>query len=209
MQRHLKIEPVSPGHSLSAHLREQTTTAHKQLESTSMLHDLVEPTLQLPNYRQIIERKWRAYHQWQQQLDEIFMAIELAPQWRINLHVEALSRELTADLQLNDDRTLPEPLEISGMADYLGHAYVFQGASLGASFILRALCSNQNLQVEGFYFFNVLSEDLLKGQSWVSWKQQLDALALEHSLNPADVGAAANRCFAHIQRWFQCPARCN
>ncbi len=181
-------------------LRQRTSAIHGQLDSDSILHELCDPMLTEVQYMRIIWQYRLAYECWQRALDRARVHLGLAPEWRLDLSVPALLHDCSA--YATDASCKPKELALHTESEYLGCAYVFRGARLGANVLLNTLRVNQQLnQAHPFAFFAAQASK--SGDSWPQWMRRLEQHLQQRELAVDAVAAAGECCFTVIYDWFR------
>lgn len=188
---------------LHRQLKKATASIHSQLDAQSVLSDLVSPELTAERYQNIMWQQWLAYHHWQQQLNYTFAKLQLDEGWRIDLGLDNLRWDCP-DSQVSSkkfDMTIPASLVINQPGNYLGHAYVFEGARLGGRFILKALQKREaQLGIACFHYYEAMAERSLT--AWPEWMLQLEDYAVKNNIAFDDVVIGASHCFESVYDWF-------
>jgi heme oxygenase len=199
---------------ISTLLKEKTSTLHREVESHSILNELLDPNIDCANYYSIINQCYVGYTQWQASLDSAYSQLTLAEKMScvkdhmrflpINLHTQQMARDLAqvrCEIICNRQPLL---IQMESLEHYLGFAYVFEGSRMGARYILRALKTAPKLHsVSTFHYFEHLSSSPINGLGWQQWKKQLDNVCFQLDLNSDLVFDGATRCFLLIKDWFQ------
>ena len=184
---------------LSALLKAQTHDAHKALENTQSMRNLMSPALVLTEYVGILE-KW--LHCWSP-LETALNRCTLTTSQRHLLPEQRLDR-LRHDLKILggsiDTPTSLQTLPSTHNSGWLGVAYVMQGAQMGGAVISAHLLKTLNLGDEAATFFSPVSEAPV-AKNWRSWCQQLDAIEVTNEEATAAV-LAAKQTFAHMESHF-------
>jgi len=185
--------------SLHQLLKTKTHAIHTLLEQQSILKNYVSPTLTMEGYKTLMALQWRAYSCWQNQLNHLAYELNFKNNFLIKLNADLMKSELKK-LRYNPSLPKPEPLLLTNIADYLGCAYVFEGAKLGSKIIYKSLLANKNFRAYDFTYFKHVNENSYRWQHWIN---QLAAFTKANDIDPERVSDSAKLCFRSIYYWFK------
>ena len=181
-------------------LREETTRNHTAIESQM---PLLDPSMSLDTYRELLSRFWGYYAPLEQQLQN-----ETAMYWPESEYV--WSEREKAPLLAQDLRALGQTAAmypkcsdlppLTTPAHVLGCLYVVEGASLGGQIISKHLDSNLGLTPEsGAAFFHGYGSET--GPRWQSFRQFLTSNA-EPMNQDDEIVVSANATFRTLAEWL-------
>jgi len=157
-------------------LKLATDKQHQDLEQMMFVNKIMDGTLSVEEYKEILQTNYIVHALLEQQLYDSVNP-ELQDELEINKRrkLPALLKDLD---ELNID---PQEIELQNKetfitannATVLGAMYVLEGATLGGNVIVKKLKVNPNLQSLnlGFHYYQVYGADLGK-----NWKQFLHVL---------------------------------
>jgi heme oxygenase (biliverdin-IX-beta and delta-forming) len=181
-------------------LREETSRNHSAIESQM---PLLDPSMCLNTYRDLLARFWGFYAPLEQQLQN-----ETAMYWPESEYIWAEREKtplLALDLRaLNEEAAMhPKCTDLPPLttpAHVLGCLYVLEGASLGGQIISKHLHSNLGLTPEsGAAFF--YGYGLETGPRWQSFRQFLTSNA-EPMNQDDEIVVSANATFRTLADWL-------
>ncbi|MBF2054595.1 MAG: biliverdin-producing heme oxygenase [Candidatus Sericytochromatia bacterium] len=154
-----------------AALKAATAHKHDALEAIAHSKQIMDKTLTLPSFQQLMVNQYRLHYLLEPALRLTLdqHAPELAyGQLRCKLDVleqDLRDLGLPAAVLLDD---LPLVHEISDLPSALGTAYVLEGSSLGGNVIRRALLQQPDIAAQcRFYYYGFYGEDLR--QRWLDF----------------------------------------
>lgn len=141
--------------TLGVYLKHSTRSAHQQLDQHPVLRPLVQPSLQLPDYRRALRALYPAQYQLEHAVCEALDRLQL--HYPLLLRAPVLADDLLAlDLDVpahkaSSTLTLPTP-NVTGMGHLVGLLYVLEGSRLGSLVIARNIHRTLGLQMASEYF---------------------------------------------------------
>jgi len=173
-------------------LKQATSKQHQDLEQLMLVDKIMDGTLSLQEYQQILQTNYIIHAIIEQQL---FESLDENLQNELHINSRIKLPALLKDMQeLNMDVTetkLNEQINIliGSNAAVLGAMYVLEGATLGGNVIVKKLKVNVNLQKLNlnFHYYQVYGSNLIS--NWKNFLQvlntQVDASAYHTSINSA------------------------
>lgn len=151
---------------LQEKLKASTASLHDELEDLMFVKSIMQRTLNVPQYRQILLTNYLAHLYYEEQIHQS-ISKQLAEDLKIDNRkkIDALMADLR-DVHLSASNLakkfpLPE-VTIPNESFALGAMYVLEGATLGGSVIVKQLLLNPNFPRDyGFNYYNVYGKDLI------------------------------------------------
>jgi heme oxygenase len=184
-----KEQPIKACH-LRERLKTETLRIHQQLESDSLLAELVSPTISRQTYAAILQKQHLFYRTVEPQLTEL-----LSPCFDVHLKTEWLESDLGA---MNVAPLPDRPLDffINSIDTAVGVLYVLEGSTLGAQLIVRNL--KQSLREQPRRFFEGYgSETGMMWRNFISFLREIEPVVSADA-----VVEGAQRTFAFFDNWF-------
>ena len=179
-------------------LKEATKTYHHQLEQLMYVDEIMNNTLTLPQYKQLLTINYLVNEEW-----ENFLFTSLSTSLAAKLHIEKRSKRnaLLADMEelkiaIPKKITTHQQLGISkNDAAILGALYVLEGATLGGNIIYKKLATNAALTHLDlhFHYYQVYGNNLI-----TYWKEFCEVLNQQPPETDAISVQAAQQMFASI-----------
>ena len=179
-------------------LKEATKTYHRQLEQLMYVDEIMNNTLTLPQYKQLLAINYLVNEEW-----ENFLFTSLSTSLAAKLHIEKRSKRnaLLADMEelkiaIPKKTTTHHQLIISkNDASILGALYVLEGATLGGNIIYKKLATNAALTHLdlNFHYYQVYGNNLI-----TYWKEFYEVLNQQPPETDAISVHAAQQMFASI-----------
>lgn len=183
--------------TLHQQLKAVTTDLHRQLDSQSVLSEYMSPTLDADRLEALLKTLWLAYRKWQAQLST-FADLHPVPSFALcDLNLQPLANRFTVAPSEN----VP-PLRLASVEDYLGCAYVFNGAALGNRYILQKLKKNPHIHPEQLAYFETVAQKAISKPEWLDWVARVEEHCHRHHLDEEAVCLAARDCFTCLLLWF-------
>ena len=154
-------------------LKEATNQLHKDLEKVSYANEIMNKTISLRQYQDLIQKNHYLYQHLEPTLNK---ALLNSKDPSIQLFCSHRLVDLKSDLDLlkidisNNILTETPCFTDTSIAASLGMLYVLEGARLGGSVIVKALKNNPNLQhLPNFNFYQQSSVHI--GQRWKAFQE--------------------------------------
>ena len=156
---------------LQEKLKASTALLHDELENLMFVKSIMQRTLNVPQYRQILLTNYLAHLYYEEQIHQS-ISKQLAE--ALNIDKRKKTDALIADLRdvnlsvANLAKKFPvAEVSIPSESFALGAMYVLEGATLGGSVIVKQLLLNPNFPRDySFNYYNVYAKDLMK-----NWQQ--------------------------------------
>jgi heme oxygenase len=187
--------------SLSVHLRERTSSLHRQIEVVLRLPEAIQTR--------------NDYHDWLGRYLGFYEPLEavlaIFPEWDVlglEMATRSHTRCLVGDLVSlgGDPNAAPHATqamlpELPTFAHALGALYVIEGATLGGRLILRDLEARLKQEIgDATHFFGGRGDSARP--MWRIFRAALDSFGVEYPQLAADVVIGAERTFVAMQSWF-------
>jgi heme oxygenase len=188
------------GASLLDRLRAETRAQHESIEQRL---DILDPSLSLSRYRQIL----RDFHGFYAPVERRIGPYGGSPAWKIDSadrrKLDLIKKDLNETASQDpSDEPPPEcgdlpPLD--SIPEQLGCMYVLEGSTLGGQHVLRHVAKRLDLSPQkGASFFNSYGRAV--GINWRSFLSQLDERT--HSREHDEVVSSARQTFAKLEAWI-------
>lgn len=177
-------------------LKQATQTHHDQLEGLMFVHQIMDGTLTLEQYSQILLTNYKVHQRFEDVLINS-VSPQIAAQLNINgrRKLEALEADLAETDQAAPVVDTTDSIKFKNEAEALGALYVLEGATLGGNVIVKRLKVNPNLNHLGlnFNYYQVYGDDLVP-----NWKQFCEVLAHQPEDTFDDSVNGAKKMFGYI-----------
>lgn len=180
-------------------IKSETASQHKALEQIAFTNAIMSKTLNLEQYKAIIEANLIANLAFEQQWDDLQFDIPESLLLDARYKTDALKKDaesLDIEIPRNVDYAFPSETK----AAFMGSLYVFEGSTLGGAVILKQLKSNPNLNhISEHHFYGCYGERL--GYFWKVFLEHLTAITQETEVEEAI--KAAQKTFSLNEEIFK------
>lgn len=158
-------------------LKQATSNQHDQLEQLMFVDKIMNGSLSIEDYKQILLTNYIVHASLEQALYEnLDSSLQLELQINKRIKLAVLEQDLQ-ELNIAQPEIKPDKNSIQipqNNAAVLGAMYVLEGATLGGNVIVKRLKSNPNLQNKhlNFYYYQIYGSDLVT--NWKSFCQVLN-----------------------------------
>lgn len=180
---------------LQEKLKEATKENHDILEQLMFVQQIMNGTLTLPQYKQILYTNYIVHQQLEDHLANGLSAELAAAIDTPNRHKLAALKADMEELNMPIPEATETAISFYNEPEILGALYVLEGATLGGNVIVKRLKVNpalNNLNL-GFHYYQVYGENLIP-----YWKQFVEVLNNQPEDNDDAAIAGAKKMFGHI-----------
>jgi heme oxygenase (biliverdin-IX-beta and delta-forming) len=183
-------------------LKTETKPSHDSVERFAHSDKIMDHSLSLDQYRELIVSQYLLHHHLEAQLAEVLSPEQLAAlEFDQRRKLPFLAQDLAevAPGAPEDATDLLADYRLASVYDALGAMYVLEGSTLGGAVIRRELAKNPHLvgQVADFRYYGCYGP--LIGERWKNFQGLLNAWAVTDEQQDAVV-AKAKETFALFER---------
>lgn len=179
-------------------IKQQTTRAHKDTENVSFSQEILDGSISLEQYKQLINNHAVLNGEWERSWDTLPFEPVLA--WELDKRRKQALLDWDCHHLGIEPKSSYHPQFLSETpAEFLGTLYVFEGSTLGGSVIHKHLRKNNTLsEVEDFKFYKGYAEST--GPMWKQFIASLEKLTEQEEIDSAI--KSAQHAFGEVARVF-------